>query len=471
MENKLTKEIEKKLKINFKIKKNDSILVGFSGGPDSVFLLHQFHILSKNLGFKLGAFHLNHCLRGIDSENDAVFCKNFSKNIEAPFYYEKKDIKKIAKELKISEEDAGRKIRYESLYQIAQSNGFTHIATAHHKDDSIEQVLMNLIRGTGISGLSGIPEKREKIIRPLLNIEKKDILSYLDSNKISYCTDKTNFETDYLRNKIRNILIPYLEKNYNPSIKKGIANLIDIASEENIFFENFTKNIFEKTVKLETNKAEINLKIFADLEKAVKRRLLREVIKALKGTTFKTSLDHIDKIIQISLNSGTKKFHLKDQVIAQKYFDTLELKISDHCLRNLDNKNSLDLNFKIEKLPEKIIFLDISKTIQFKIYIEYKTNENLNELEEIRLNASKIKFPLILRSLENGDRFSPQNFKGRKKIKKILCEKRLSPDQKKKIAVLESEGKIYWISGVAINHFNAFPLKGEKTLVIKRILR
>lgn len=470
MENRLTKAIEKKLLNNFKINENSSLLVAFSGGPDSVFLLHQLNFLSKTHGFRTAAFHLNHCLRGNDSENDAIFCRNFAQNLGIPFYYEKKDIRKIAKKLKISEEDAGRRERYRALTEISDLKGFTHVATGHHKDDAIEQVLMNFIRGTGIDGLSGIPEKRGKIIRPLIHIEKKDIISFLENFGITYCRDKTNFETDYLRNRIRNILLPHLEKNYNPSIKKGIANLIDISSEENSFFEKYTETVFDKTVRLEPNKAEINLKIFDGLEKAVKRRLLRKTIKKLKGTTFKTTLDHIDKIIEISTLSGTKQYHLKDQIIAEKYFDTLELKLSDVCLRNFENKK-LSLYFKIENLPEKNIVLSPRPGIEFHIFTEQQNTEKDFLPEEIRLNPSDIKLPLILRNLENGDRFSPENFRGRKKIKKILTEKKLSPDEKKKLAVVESDGKIYWISGVAKNHFNAFPLKGEKTLVIKRILR
>lgn len=329
---------------------------------------------------------------------------------------------------------------------------------------------MNLIRGTGLDGLSGIPEKRDNIIRPVLDIYKNDIVDFLEKNNISWCTDKTNFETDYLRNKIRNILIPYLEENYNPSIKKGLAKLIDIASEENIFFENYIEAVFEKAVVMTENKAEITLKIFDNLEKAAKRRLLRMIIKKLKGTTFKTTLDHIDKIIEISLLSGTKKYHLKDQIIAEKYFDTLELKLSDVCLRDYENK-ALNLNFIIEKIPEENIIIPSDYKIEFQITVSEETNVLNNDFEEIRLNPCKIKFPLTLRNLQNGDRFTPENFKGRKKIKKILSEKKLSPEQKKKIAVLEADGRIYWISGVARNHFNALPLKGEKTLVIKRILR
>jgi tRNA(Ile)-lysidine synthase len=470
MEKRLNKLIEKKIIHDFKITQKDSVLVAFSGGPDSVFLLYHLNILSKKYGFKIAAFHLNHCLRGQASEDDALFSRNFSNNLNINFFYEKTDIKKAAKELKISEEEAGRKKRYKLLEKISESNGFNYIATAHHKDDSIEQILMNLIRGTGIDGLSGIPEKRGIIIRPVLDIEKNEILYFLDKNKISYCTDNTNFETDYLRNKVRNILIPCLEKDYNPSIKKQLSNLIDIASEENNFFENFTEKIFEKAVKLEKNKAQINLLIFSELEKAVKRRLLRKTIKKIKNTTLKTTFDHIEKIIEISMAKGSKKIHLKDKTVVQKYFNTLELKILDVNLRTY-KEPCLNFNFIIEKTPEKDIRINPDNLIEFHIFIDNENNSPTDNFDEIRLDPLKIKYPLILRNLENGDRFTPVNFKGRKKIKKILSEKKFSPEQKKKTAVLESEGKIYWISGVAKNHFNALPLKGEKTLVIKRILR
>ncbi|MEO8399554.1 MAG: tRNA lysidine(34) synthetase TilS [Ignavibacteriaceae bacterium] len=195
------------------ISKNDIVLVALSGGPDSVFLLYFLNKFKKRFQISIGVFHLNHKLRGKNSDDDLIFCKNLSDKMKIDFLSSAKNIKQFAKENKISIEEAGRKIRYEELHRIAEKNNYNKIATAHIADDNTETVLLNLIKGTGLKGISGIPIKRGNIIRPILILTKKEILEYLHYYEIDYRVDESNLSIDYERNFLRSEVIPLIKKN------------------------------------------------------------------------------------------------------------------------------------------------------------------------------------------------------------------------------------------------------------------
>jgi tRNA(Ile)-lysidine synthase len=471
MKNNPVEKTEKNLADLISINKNHKILVAFSGGPDSVFLLYALVLLSEKTGFKIGAAHLNHCLRGKDSVNDENFCRNFALKYNIDFFSERVNIKNEAENLKISEEEAGRKKRYEFFDLVLKAHKYDFIATAHHKDDNAEQILMNIVRGTGVEGLAGIPAKRDNIIRPLLNIKKDEIFDFLHNNKIDYCTDKTNFETDFLRNKIRNNLIPYLENNYNPLIKKSLFNLADIAKEENSYINKALEKNIGKIITFKNKTIFVDLNNFNNIEYALRRRILRYALNKIKGNLLSIELKHIDKIIETALTEGTKKLHLPDQIFALKYYSTIEIKKSLLKLRDPDKSEDQFFCKIIKSCPEEIMVIKKNPGCKIELYSEKSLTDNDNtDNDSIHLNPETLDFPLILRQIKPGDRFTPKNFHGRKKIKKILNEKKLSPDEKKEIIILESGEKIMWISGLIKNHFNALPEKGKKKIVIKRIL-
>ncbi|PIE75082.1 MAG: tRNA lysidine(34) synthetase TilS [Deltaproteobacteria bacterium] len=469
MNDNLIKIIEAKLLSKIKITKETKILIAFSGGADSVFLLLAMKKISEIQGFKIGAAHLNHCIRGQEALRDKIFCKEFAFKNNISFHYRERDIKNISKKLKLSLEDAGRKERYSFFSCLMNEKGYSHTVTAHHKDDNIEQVLMNIIRGTGLKGLCGIPEKRGRIIRPMLDIEKNMITAYLDENHIEYCTDKTNLDTFFLRNKIRNILIPELERNYNPALKKSISRLSGICREENNFIDNYCESLLKKIVAFKENKAFIELNILKKENVGVQKRIIIKAINKLKGNTLKISSVHIDKIIELSNSSELKEFHLPDKIVVWKYFDSMEIFISKFNPRQKKFNKTSFFYEEIKKCPEKKLSIKYKPEIIFEILCEQESSSSIKNNEEIRLNAEKVEFPIILRNIKNGDRFSPENFNGRKKIKKILSEKKLSPAMKKDTIVLEYCGKIIWIAGIAVNNSEIKPEKNKKTIVIKKV--
>lgn len=473
MKKKLVEQIEKNLKKKFNLKKNQNILVAFSGGPDSVFLLYALKVISEKEDFKIGAVHLNHRLRGKSSFRDESFCREFAHEHKISFYTVSKDIKKISIENKISVEDAGRRERYNFFQEIKQKHNYKFIATAHHMDDSVEQVFMNIIRGSGLQGLTGIPPKRDDIIRPLYNIKKSKIIRFLNTEEIDFCIDETNKENIFLRNKIRNLLIPDLEKNFNPEIKNSIKNLIDISSVENDYILSKAEKNFKKTTKIKDSTALINLKDFNRLHNAIKRRVLRLAIKSLKGETLKIELKHVDKIISITNSPESLEIHLPDKIMVKKYYDTLEI-ISSTKNHRKKRPDPVFLEKILEKPPktnEEVIYNDEKYMIKISMIDDVLLTEEEKNNDFVTLSLNRLKFPVIIRTIKPGDRFTPANFWGRKKLKKILNEKRLSPFEKERIIVLESQGKIHWISGVDKNYFNAHPENSEKALLVRRVLR
>ena len=211
------------------ITRKDCVLVGFSGGADSVCLLHFLHYLAKEKHFRVAAVHINHGLRGAAASADARFCKKFCQEHEIEFFQEKVDVKKIIRETNLSPEHAARKARYQAFSKVARKWGATLLALGHHLDDQAETVLLNLLRGTKAKGLAGIPPHRPlckgiEIIRPLLCISRREVEAYLANNQLTHITDMSNTDETFTRNWIRKTLLPLLETK-QPQIKLHIAQM------------------------------------------------------------------------------------------------------------------------------------------------------------------------------------------------------------------------------------------------------
>lgn len=230
------------------IKKGDSIVVGVSGGPDSICLLKLLNDFKKKLDIKIYVSHINHMIRK-EADEETEYVMNFCKKIGIECFVKKINIIDFAKKNKIGTEEAGRKARYEFFEEVMNKTNSNKIATAHNLNDNVETVLMNLIRGTGTSGLKGIePIRNGKYIRPIIECERKDIEKYCEINKLEPRFDETNNENIYTRNKIRNSLIPYIKEEFNPNIVSSINRLSEIAKAENEYIEKNAANIFEGLV-------------------------------------------------------------------------------------------------------------------------------------------------------------------------------------------------------------------------------
>jgi len=273
--------------------RGSKIILACSGGPDSTALLEIFSRLQKKYDLELVIAHVNYNLRGQDSRKDEAFIKklalkyNLTLKILTPLLQSR------------AAEDSLRKIRYDFFEKIRQELNFDFIAVGHTLDDQVETFLMRIIRGSGLAGLSAISYKNNAIIRPLLNISKAEILNYLKKNKLSYRIDRTNLESDYLRNKIRNQLIPILEKNYNPKVKTTIFNSIKSIQEDFDFLEKISNKEFKKNKNL-------SVKSILSVHPSLQKRLLLLAIAESKNSLKNISSSHIRELLKILKSTKSK---------------------------------------------------------------------------------------------------------------------------------------------------------------------
>ena len=298
------------------IKNGDSIVIGVSGGPDSICLLHVLNELKGELNFKIYVAHINHMIRK-EADEETEYVKNFCKNLGVECFTKKIDVVKIAKKLKMGTEETGRKIRYDFFEEVLKSTNSNKIATAHNNNDKVETVIMNILRGSGISGLKGLdPIRENKFIKPLIETSREEIESYCKENKLDPRIDKSNNENIYTRNKVRNCVIPYIKEEFNPNILKTINRLSEVATEENEYLNKITVQAFNETnVEVAPNgdteknkEIALDLKKFNKLELVIKRRLILYTINELLGTTEGIEKINIDDIIKLCNNNIGNKF-------------------------------------------------------------------------------------------------------------------------------------------------------------------
>ncbi len=430
----------------------DSVLVGLSGGPDSVYLLYILKRLASQYGLKIFAAHINHGFRGKESDGDEEFCRDLCNKIGIPFFSKKVKIKKT--------EDAGRKARYAFFKDVANSVGANKIALGHNADDQAETILMRLLRGSGPKGLGGIPsvrilaesiDSKEKcsnilIIRPLISCFKSEIVGFLKQNKIKYRIDSSNLKTDFFRNKIRHKLIPYLEK-YNPNIRNVLLN-----TGNNISLANdFLKKSVDKVLK-RIHGSKVNIVFFNKLPLVIKQELIRELAES-----FDPSLNLDAKKVKDVLNltsdtKGTKRIILsKNTELIREYnyliFNNRQTKGHGYT-KNLNIPGKAKIN-----------------GILIKTSVCNKRSFQKRNCFEVMMDYDKISYPFIIRTRKPGDSFLPIGLNGRKKVKDIFIDAKVPEKHRDIVPIFVSGDEICWIPGYRIGE------KFKITDQTKRVLK
>ncbi|EKE15560.1 MAG: cell cycle protein MesJ [uncultured bacterium] len=300
MEN-LVKKIQNFSHQNDLWQRGANIVVGVSGGADSACLFQVLLFLSKKYAFTLHIAHINYGLRGKDSLKDEKFVESLAEknNIGLSILQAEKPPEKE------NLENSLRQIRYDFFEKVRSELKFDLIAVAHNQDDQAETVLMRLLRGSGLEGLSSIKAKNGKIIRPLLNISRKEILTYLKANKLTFRTDKTNLKPIFSRNKVRLGLIPYLEKNFNPNIKETLADFAQIAADDFAFIDSFSAKKCG-FIKITTGVAQFDCKKILLLPVSIRRQCLRRAIREVKSDLFDIESGHLEEIEKILKSTKNK---------------------------------------------------------------------------------------------------------------------------------------------------------------------
>ena len=408
---------------------SDKVLVALSGGADSVALLRVL----IDLGYTCECAHCNFHLRGEESDRDEQFVRSLCQEHQIPLHVKHFETESYAKEKQISIEMAARELRYAWFEELRNETKSMVIAVAHHRDDSVETFLLNLIRGTGINGLKGIQAKNGCIVRPLLETSRENIQDYLNYLKQDYVTDSTNLQDEYMRNKIRLNLLPMM-KEMNPSIMESIQNTAEkLAEAANIYNQN-RKEILKTSIQITSDGYMLPIRII--LEDTAPQSLLHEW---LSPVGFNSS--QIKDIHQALKNEQSGKLFISNKWELLRDRDFLILKPKQ----------------KEENIPEISI-----ETIEIDNDFILLKDKNI-----ACLDADKVALPLEIRKWKKGDKFVPFGMKGQKKVSDYLTDKKFSLFQKEKKYVACSEGKIVWLVGERTDERFKITERTQRALILK----
>ncbi|TCK87856.1 tRNA(Ile)-lysidine synthase [Natranaerovirga hydrolytica] len=423
------------------INKEDHIVVGVSGGADSICLLHILYALKDTLNITLSAVHINHGLRKEAAIEDAAFVKALCQKFEIPCYDYYYNIKEVAKKEKVSEEEAGRIIRYNRFLKVCNEKINGKIAVGHHMDDNAETILLNLIRGTGIKGLTGIQPIRGKIIRPLLNTSRKEIMDYLSKYNIAYREDLSNYQAIYTRNKVRLNVIPYIEKNINPNFVKKIVKTANILQEDNDFIQEYAYEKYTIIKKEEANNSiKLYLEGFLKEHIAIRKRVVQLAIKHI-STEKNIEAAHINQIIQLAHKEVSKQINLPNSIVVKKNYSTLDFFIDEN---NSMNKMAIEYGIKI---PSKVHIMEGNKTIITKILKNEKDITMTKKPYTKCFDYDKIENTLCVRTRKSGDFIKLKGLNGRKKLKDFFIDEKIPKETRDQILLIADEKNILWIIG------------------------
>lgn len=435
------------------------VVAGVSGGIDSMAMLHVLMRLKGRYGLELKVCHLNHNLRGIESRRDYAFVRGFCRESGLGFIgrtLRKGSLKNLKK---TSLQEAARNERLKFFNEIALKLGAGAVALGHTLDDQAETALMRFIKGSSLSGLSGIPATRDKFVRPLIDVSRAEIEGYVRENNIPYVVDSSNLKTDYLRNKLRLRLIPYIRRNFNPSIISTIARSSASLKEDNDFIEGVAEDEFKNAVmRQESGLIILSNSTIAKTHDAIKARVFLKAVRALSG---KAGLDfssaHVAAFLslirgkrpnaRLDIAHGIKVKREYEKIIFATHSETgpecFEASLNVPGTTVLRHAG-LVLNARVQKTRPK----DLGKSKDCA-YFDY----------------DRVKPPVVLRSFMRGDSIVPLGMKGRKKIKEIFIEKKIPRGGRWKIPVLVSGSEVMCVAGVRESEL--FKLKGHTKRILK----
>lgn len=417
----------------------DKIVIGVSGGPDSLCLLHVLKKLCSEYGCSIFAAHLNHMFRGKDADKDAEFVEETCKEWGIQPFIETFDVPAYIIETGLSPEEAGREIRYRLFHRVCEEVGGNKIAVAHNLNDHVETILMRFMRGSGIEGLKGIEAVRGNIIRPLLETDRDSIEKYCAAFGLSPRIDKTNLESVYNRNRIRLELIPYMEKNFNPNIKMALSRFAGLVKDENDYLEIEAEEKLKEVAEYSDDRVTIDVPRFNTLHIALQRRIIRQCTERLSNTLNGFDFKHVEKVLVLVYQSTGAAVMLPYKIRAFRSYDKLIL------AKNIV-KADKKCYYKLKYDYDNSIY-----TEKGCITVERKKAKEIGELRGqkniIYIDTSKIKDGLALRYRRTGDMFAPIGMKGTKKLKEYLIDEKVPKEERDELELIADGNEIVWIVG------------------------
>ena len=437
--------VKQYIKENELLEKGDKVLVALSGGPDSVCLLHILYMLKEELEIELGAIHINHMLRGEESEGDEEYTYKLCENLGIEYYIRRINIDYIAKEKGVSIEVAGRDSRYKAFEEIKQQFGYNKIAVAHNANDQAETILMRMMRGTGLEGLTGIKPKREGgIIRPILCLEREIIEKHCDKYNLEPRIDRTNNERIYSRNKVRLDIIPYMKENFNTDIIEVMNRMASLLQKDNKCIEDIAQKCYDKYCEVGKTYIRISKELFKNEDEAIVTRVIKMAFKEVSNSYQNFEMKHIYDIFLLVNKSTGKQINLTNNIVAEKVYEDIILK--ENLVKTIFN-NELELDK--EELKGNYEFGDY--LINFEVINNNSNSKNYKNCLIKLFNYDKIDKRVIIRYRKDGDKINPIGMKGSKKIKDIFIDMKIPREERDQVPIVEIDNNISWIVGLKVS--------------------
>jgi len=415
----MLKQLQNHLTENLVFHGKKKLLLAVSGGIDSMVMLHLF----QSLQYEITIAHCNFQLRDTESFNDENFIRTYADEHQIPAFITHFDTKTFADDYKLSIQVAARELRYNWFNELVQSHKFDYVLTAHHADDNLETFLINLSRGTGVSGLTGIPQQNQSIIRPLLIFSRNEIEAYAKANKIEWREDSSNASDNYLRNKIRHKLVPVL-KELNAEFLKAFQKTQNYLRESHDLAEDASIMVYQQVAQEANDEIHFNLKKLRQLPNY--RSYLYQWLVEFGFTAWDDIYNLADS------QSGKQIFSPSHRLVKNREYFILS------PLSKLDKNDKFDIDQNV-----KGVNFPINLTLCKTTHISQPSNS------VIFVDEAKLKFPLLLRRWKEGDSFKPAGMNGQsKKVSKFFKDERMSVIEKENVWLLCSGEQIVWIVGI-----------------------
>lgn len=458
----MIKKVLKYVEKNKMLHNNDKVVLGVSGGADSVCLLFVMLEIKPIYHLELYVVHVNHGIRGDEAKEDALYVEKLCRQYKIPHILVEEDIPSRARKEGISEEEAGRDARYEAFEKVFHDYGADKIAVAHNQNDSGETMLFNLFRGSGLKGLCGIPPTRGNIIRPLLETSRRNIEEYLLSRKISYQTDKTNEMTDYTRNRIRLEVLPYIVENINNNAIEHMVKTSVMIEEALAYIENNTKTSFSQLVKQQGDVYICSVEELLKEDIVIQKQLVRMIIEKMAGKLKNITSNHIDMILELLENQVGKKINLPYDILVQRDYNDILFLYNDNKTSEL-----VGFEYKSITIPGEQYIHQTNQKIEFSL-IKYKKNLRIPQNGCTKwFDYDKIDNTVVIRTRKEGDYFSIDSKGSKKKLKSYFIDKKIPKEKRDSIPLLVDGNHIMWIMGYRTSEAYKIDENTKNVLVVK----
>ena len=417
------------------LKAGQRVLVGLSGGPDSVCLLAVLKRIKDDYNLTVHAMYVNHNLRPDEIPAEIAFCEEFCNEMKVDFSVRSVDVKGYVKEQGINKQEAARDLRYKAFHEAAMEIRADKIALAHNADDQAETIFMRLIRGAGASGLAGMPAKRGPVIRPLLEIERRDIEDFLVRENLRWVTDSSNLQTDYFRNKFRLTIMPELKK-INPGLIQSVNRTVSILQEEERYLGIIVTKTLMKMISRKTGtRIELFLTPMESMDIVILRRVLRRALdetEGLRGISF----IHIEEIIRL-----VKEGMSGDRIYLPRGIRV----IKDYSLLVITSEEPRKIASYEINVPGEVAI--VGSGVVIKASFEEEGEDFGDGKSSVLLDAANMNFPLKIRPRNQGDFFYPYGFGKRKKLQDFFVDEKVPRDERDSIPLVVSGDDVIWVAG------------------------